>query len=220
MRILLVEDDNILGDAIKQGLIQDGHTVDWMQDGIQGQTALEAEPFDICILDIGLPRKTGLEIIKYVRQKKINIKIIVLTALDKPEDKVAGLDAGADDYLTKPFNIDELLARLRALQRRSTGHTENLIENTKYNIKINISSHSVEHNNNNISLPKKEFALLQKLLENSGKAITKDHLEQSLYSWDDAVDSNALEVHIHNLRKKLGTEVIRTIRGVGYIIDK
>jgi len=219
MRILLVEDNNILGDGIKQALIQEGHTVDWMTDGIQGQTALETEPFDVCILDVGLPRKTGLEVLKTVRSKKIDIKIIILTALDKPEDKRAGLDAGADDYLTKPFNTEELLARLRALQRRATGHTENIIENKKYNIILNTAAHTVEHNNQPMTLPRKEFALLQKRLENSGKVITKDNLEQSLYSWDNVVDSNALEVHIHNIRKKFGSEVIRTIRGVGYIID-
>jgi two-component system response regulator QseB len=220
MRILLVEDNKVLGDGIKQGLIQDGHTVDWMMDGIAGENALENEQFDVCILDIGLPRKSGLEVLKSVRAKKIDIKIILLTALDKPEEKIAGLDAGADDYITKPFNSAELLARLRALQRRNTGNLQNIISHERFNISIDINSHVVIKNGQALNLPKKEFALLQKLLENTGKAIPKDMLEQSLYSWDDLVDSNALEVHIHNLRKKLGNDVIRTIRGVGYIIDK
>jgi two-component system response regulator QseB len=218
MRVLLIEDDQLLGDAIKQGLIQDGHTVDWIPDGINGEAAIYAEHFDICILDLGLPRRSGLEILKNTRNKGIDIKIIILTALDRPEDKVAGLDAGADDYLTKPFNLTELTARLRALQRRATGRTSNEIVHN--NIILDPISFNVKVDNKSIVIPPKEFALLQKLLENTGKVITKDALEQALYSWDNEVDSNALEVHIHHLRKKIGNNVIRTVRGVGYIIDK
>lgn len=219
MRILLIEDDQLLGDAIKQGLIQNGHTVDWIQDGVNGEAAIYAEHFDICILDLGLPRRSGLEIIKNVRtNKSIDIKIIILTAFDHPDDKVAGLDAGADDYLTKPFNLTELNARLRALQRRTTGRTSNIIVHN--NITLDPVAFCVRINDKTITVPPKEFALLQKLLENLGKVITKDALEQALYSWDNEVDSNALEVHIHHLRKKLGNDLIRTVRGVGYIIDK
>lgn len=218
MRILIIEDDNLLGEGIKQALIQEGHTVDWMKDGVTGEQALSIEQFDICILDLGLPRKKGLDVLKSIRRKAYDTKVIILTAMDTPEDKVAGLDAGADDYLTKPFNLSELTARLRALQRRSTGRTTNLIEFK--NIKLDPTSHNVLVDNQSIIIPPKEFALLQKLLENIGKVITKDSLEQSLYSWDSEIDSNALEVHIHHLRKKIGSDVIRTVRGVGYIIDK
>jgi len=218
MRILIVEDDQLLGDGIKQSLIQDGHAVDWMTDGMTGQSALENEPFDICILDLGLPRKSGLDVLRSVRSQKINVKIIILTAQDRPEDKVHGLDLGADDYLTKPFDMMELLARIRALQRRSSGRAANIIKHK--NLELDPSSHTILLNGQQILLPRKEFALVQKLLENIGAIITKDSLELALYSWDNEVDSNALEVHIHHLRKKLGTDLIRTVRGVGYIIDK
>lgn len=218
MRVLLVEDDKLLGEGIKQGLIQEGHTVDWMTDGKTGETAMIVEKFDVCILDLGLPEKSGLEVLKTVRKKEIDINIIILTAQDSPEDKVAGLDAGADDYLTKPFNLGELTARLRALQRRATGRTSNIIVHN--NISLDPVSHIVQIDGTNVIIPPKEFALLQKLLENAGKVITKDALAQALYSWDSDVDSNTLEVHIHHLRKKVGTDIIRTVRGVGYIIDK
>jgi two-component system response regulator QseB len=218
MRILLIEDDQLLGDGTKQALIQDGHAVDWMTDGVTGQTALENEPFDICVLDLGLPRKSGIEVLKAIRNQKINVKIIILTAQGQPQEKVLGLDAGADDYLTKPFEISELLARIRALQRRSSGRVLNTIKHR--NIEIDPSSHSVTLDDQAVSLPRKEFALLHKLFENIGSIVTKDSLELALYSWDNEVDSNALEVHIHHLRKKLGADLIRTVRGVGYIIDK
>lgn len=213
MRILLMEDDSLLGEGIKEGLIQEGHTVDWMLDGVTGQSALETEPFDVCILDLGLPRKSGLEVLRSIRQKKIDVKVIILTAQDKPTDKVLGLDTGADDYLAKPFDMSELYARLRALQRRSLGRSDNIIKHERYNLILDQSNHSLTINNQPILLPRKEFAVLQKLLENMGKVVTKDTLEQSLYNWDDTVDSNTLEVHIHYLRKKLGSEIIRTIRG-------
>ncbi|MBP9721632.1 MAG: response regulator [Gammaproteobacteria bacterium] len=218
MRILIIEDDQLIGDGIKQALIQDCHAVDWMTDGASGLAALENEPFDICILDLGLPKKNGLEVLRKSRQEKINVRIIILTAQDSPQDKVAGLDYGADDYLTKPFDIAELLARIRAIQRRSSGRAANLIIHR--NIELDPGSHTVKLDGEIVLLPRKEFALLQKLLENIGNIITKDALELALYSWDNEVDSNALEVHIHHLRKKLGTSLIRTVRGVGYIIDK
>ncbi len=218
MRILIIEDDNLLGEGIKQALIEEGHTVDWMKDGITGENALKIEQFDICILDLGLPRKSGLEILKSIRKKAYDTKVIILTAMDAPENKVAGLDAGADDYITKPFNFSELTARLRALQRRTVGRATNSIEFK--NIKLDPISYSLSIDNKSIIISPKEFALLQKLLENAGKVITKDSLEQSLYSWDNEIDSNALEVHIHHLRKKIGSDLIRTVRGVGYIIDK
>ncbi len=218
MRILIVEDDNLIGNGLQQALLQEGHAVDWMLDGESGISALKNEPFDLCILDLGLPKKSGLEVLREVRLNRIEVNIIVLTAQDKPEEKVIGLDHGADDYLTKPFDISELFARIRALHRRKTGRMTNII---KYkNIEIDLNSRNVTLNQESIFLPRKEFALLQKLLENTGTVITKDALELSLYSWDNEVDSNALEVHIHHLRKKLGTSLIRTIRGVGYIIDK
>lgn len=219
MRILLVEDDELLGDGIASGLKQYGYTVDWVTDGQQGLTALLTETFDIVVLDIGLPRKSGLEVLVAARKKNIATPVLILSARETVEDRVAGLNSGADDYLVKPFDLDELCARLRALQRRSTDRaTPNI---TYGDLELDPEAHAVTVKGEPVSLSRREFALLEKLMQNPGRVISRDKLTQSLYGWGDEIDSNALEVHIHHLRKKFADVLpIRTIRGVGYMVEK
>lgn len=218
MRILLVEDDELLGEAAKAGLNQHGYTVDWLKDGESAKLALRNESFDLVILDLGLPKLSGLGLLKNARASGNLTPIMILTARETIEDRVKGLDCGADDYLTKPFDIDELSARVRALIRRSTGRADSTIQYR--NITLDPAAHSVTVDQKEVNVPRREFALLQKLLENSGQVLSREQLMQSVYGWEEDVDSNALEVHIHNLRKKLNTTLIRTIRGVGYMIEK
>ncbi len=218
MRILLVEDDQLLGDGLRSGLTQYGYTVDWVKDGQAALHALLTETFDMVVLDLGIPKRSGLDVLKTVRGKNINTPVVILTARETIEDRVKGLDAGADDYLVKPFDLNELCARIRALQRRSKQRAKPKL--THGDITIDLASHTVLLNDQVINISRREFALIQKLLENVGRVISRDQLSQTLYGWGDDVDSNALEVHIHNLRKKFGTKLIRTIRGVGYMIEK
>lgn len=220
MRVLLVEDDEMLGEVVRNGLTQYGYTVDWVKDGQSAQQALltEGGTFDIVVLDIGLPRKSGLEVLKTVRSKNVATPVVVLTARETIEDRVKGLDAGADDYIVKPFDLDELCARMRALQRRTTSRAAPKIKHE--NIIIDPAAHTVTFNDQDIKLSRREFVLLLKLIENAGRVLSREHLTSSLYGWGDEIDSNALEVHIHNLRKKFGSHLIRTIRGVGYMVDK
>lgn len=218
MRILLVEDDPLLGDGTRAGLAQYGYTVDWLKDGLAACHALKTDQFELIVLDLGLPKRSGLEVLKELRNNKITTPVLILTASDGVEDRIKGLDSGADDYLTKPFDLDELCARLRALQRR---HASRAAPEITYGaIVLDPASHSVTVGGTLISLPRREFALLQKLLENAGHVISRELLTQSLYGWEEDVDSNAIEVHVHNLRKKLGGNFIRTIRGVGYMAIK
>ncbi len=181
MRVLLAEDDELLGDGIKKGLNQKGYVVDWFKDGLTVVQALKTETFDMVILDLGLPNVDGLEILQSVRHEGIRTPILILTARDTIEDRVKGLDEGADDYLTKPFDLDELYARLRALQRRSTHRSENQIIHDK--LVLNPESHSVIFDNQPVTLPRREFALLHKLLENAGLVLSREQLSQSLYGW-------------------------------------
>lgn len=218
MRLLLVEDDELLGDGLKTGLTQNGYTVDWFRDGVSAVQAVKSESFDIVVLDLGLPKMSGLEVLKEIRSGGFVVPVLILTAMDAIEERVKGLDSGADDYMTKPFDLVELCARLRALQRRSLNRAEALI--IYGDIVLDPAAHTVTKQGEEISIPRREFALLQKLLENVGHVLSREQLTQSLYGWEEDVDSNALEVHIHNLRKKLGANFIRTIRGVGYMADK
>lgn len=218
MRILLVEDDLHLGDAVRAGLIQQGFVVDWLTDGASAWEALKYESFDIILLDLGLPKLSGLAFLKNLRAAGHITPVMVLTARDTIEDRVRGLDSGADDYLPKPFDLFELGARVRALIRRSQGRANALI--SYRNLKLNPAAHEVMMDDQLVNLPRREFALLQTLLEHAGQVLSRDRLSQALYGWDEEVDSNALEVHIHNLRKKLNANYIRTIRGVGYILEK
>jgi len=218
MRILLVEDDELLGDGLCAGLSHDGNTVDWLKDGSTVEQALNDENFDIMILDLGLPKISGLTVLQTLRNKGNKIPILILTARDSIEERVQGLDYGADDYVTKPFDLFELSARLRALQRRLSARAEPLIHYD--DIILDPASHSVSKKGEALNIPRREFSLLQKLLENVGRVLSREYLTQTLYGWGEDVDSNALEVHIHNLRKKLGADFIRTIRGVGYMAEK
>ncbi|WP_423064080.1 response regulator [Candidiatus Paracoxiella cheracis] len=220
MRVLLVEDDEFLGDGIRTGLKHYGHTIDWVKDGRAARDVICSthETFDIIVLDLGLPKLSGLEVLKMIREKNLATPVVILTARDTVDDRVKGLDAGADDYLTKPFDLDELCARMRALQRRSKARAKPII--TYADITLDPASHIVQVKNKEVLVSRREFALLQKLLENAGRVISREQLNQTLYGWGENIDSNALEVHIHNLRKRFGTKLIRTIRGVGYMVEK
>lgn len=218
MRILLVEDDPQLGDGLTVGLRQAGFAVDWVRDGMAADTALHAESFDLVVLDLGLPRLSGMEVLNRLRARGQEMPVLVLTARDATGDKVAGLDAGADDYLVKPIDLDELTARIRALTRRAAGRAAPVLLHG--DIALDPAAHSVTQAGKPVELPTREFAILQMLLENAGRVLTRSQLEQSVYGWREEPDSNALEVHIHHLRKKLGADLIRTLRGVGYTIPK
>lgn len=218
MRILLVEDDPQLGDGLTVGLRQAGFAVDWVKDGNAADHALHAESFDLVVLDLGLPRLSGMDVLSRARQRGQAMPILILTARDATGDKVSGLDAGADDYLVKPIDLDELTARIRALARRSAGRAAPLL--THGDLALDPAAHIVTLAGQPVELSSREFSLLQMLLENTGRVLSRTQLEQSLYGWRDEPDSNALEVHIHHLRKKLGSDLIRTLRGVGYTIAK
>lgn len=219
MRILLVEDDELLGKGIRSGLAQQtGYTIDWLKDGESAEHAILSEHFDMIILDIGLPKRNGLEVLSNIRTKGIKTPLVILSARESVTDRIKGLDTGADDYLPKPFDLNELFARLRAVARRSAGRADPLIHYG--DIQLDPACHSVYQDETRINISPREFALLHKLLENTGHVISREQLSQSLYGWDTEIDSNAVEVHIHNLRKKLGNKLIQTVRGVGYMIDR
>jgi two-component system response regulator QseB len=188
-----------------------------VQDGRHALTALHGSSFDLVILDLGLPGMDGIEVLRSLRAGGGDTSVLVLSARDTTPQRVLGLDAGADDYLTKPFDVDELLARVRALQRRSRGASVNVIEHGP--LRLDPASFSVTCDGRAVELPRREFMLLQKLLESAGQVLSRAQLEESMYGWDGGVESNSLDVHIHRLRRKLYAEVIRTVRGVGYVID-
>ncbi len=218
MRLLLVEDDELLGNALKTGLIQFGYVVDWLKDGETARSVIKTESFELIILDLNLPILSGINLLQSIRQDQNTTPIIILTTSDSVEDRIKGLDSGADDYIIKPFDLNELGARIRALIRRSQGRADTILRYR--NITLDPAAHAVMLDGMALNVPRREFALLQKLLENNGQVLSRDQLMQSIYGWDDDVDSNALEVHIHNLRKKLNASFIRTIRGVGYMVEK
>lgn len=218
MCVLLVEDDELLGDGLYAGLAYQGDAVAWVRDGGAALAALAAERFAVVILDIGLPRRSGLDVLRELRRTGDATPILILTARDAVEDRVQGLDAGADDYLVKPFDFNELLARLRALRRRGTGRAEPQIIHG--GLVVDPASHSVTMDGTLVEISRREFVLLETLLENCGRVLSRERLEQRLYGWDSEVESNTIEVHIHHLRKKLGADLIRTVRGVGYLIEQ
>ena len=218
MRLLLVEDNESIGKGIHTGLSQAGYAVDWVKDGLTAQSALSAESYDIAVLDLGLPKQSGLEVLADMRANGNNTPVLILTARDTVNDRVIGLDHGADDYMIKPFDLDELYARIRAIMRRSSGRANPKIVHG--DIEVDPASHTVTQAGQIIELPPRAFAILQTLLENKGRVMSRARLEESMYSWKDEIESNAVEVHIHTIRKKLGNDIIRTIRGVGYIVDK
>jgi DNA-binding response OmpR family regulator len=218
MRILLVEDDALLGDGIRAGLKLAGFAVDWAQDGQAGKLALETEKYSVVVLDLGLPKLSGTDLLKWLRGRNLTVPVLILTARDHVADRVAGLNAGADDYLVKPFDLDELIARLHALLRRSAGQTAPLLQHG--DIELNPATHQVRKAGNIIELSAREFTLLHELLLHVDRVQSREQLEQHLYGWGEEVESNSVEVHIHHIRKKLGAELIRTLRGVGYVIDR
>ncbi|MBK6555546.1 MAG: response regulator transcription factor [Rhodocyclaceae bacterium] len=218
MRVLLVEDDPQLGDGLMVGLRQSGFAVDWLKDGEAADRALASEDFDLLVLDLGLPKLAGMELLRRLRGRGQVLPVLILTARDATADKIAGLDSGADDYLVKPVDIDELAARLRALARRTTGRAAALLRHGEVTLdpagrRVTVADFPVE-------LSAREFAVLHALLANAGRVMTRGQLESSIYGWRDEPDSNALEVHIHHLRKKLGADFIKTLRGVGYTIPQ
>ena len=218
MRLLLIEDDVALGEGIHQALVREGYTVDWLQDGSSALHALLSETFDAVVLDLGLPRMDGLEVLRRLRDSGATVPVLILTARDATEDRIAGLDAGADDYLIKPIDLAELKARLRALLRRSAGRARVVIEHA--GICLDPSTQHVSYHGQTVLLTPKEYQLLHELLSPPGRVMTRDQLMQLLYGWNEEAESNTLEVHIHHLRKKFSSELIRTIRGVGYLVEE
>jgi len=219
MRVLLAEDDDDLGSGITAGLQKLGFTVDWVKDGVAAELAgRDAENIDILLLDMGLPRMDGINVLNKLRSSGSQLPVLILTARDAIEDRITGLDNGADDYLVKPFDLHELAARIRAIIRRRSGRSTTGIEHGK--LYVDAASRTVTLDNQVVPLSMQEFSILEYLLNNRGQVLGKQQIEANLYGWNEGVESNAVEVHIHHLRKKLGKELIRTFRGLGYSIAK
>ena len=216
MRLLLVEDDPMIGASVQRGLKQDGYTVDWVRDGASAELALANGVHEVILLDLGLPRKNGLDLLASLRRKGVATPVLVITARDSVADRVKGLDAGADDYLVKPFDLDELSARIRALLRRREGRSSPVIEIGP--LALDPAAHAVTLNGTPVALSKREFSVLHALMKQPGVPLSRPQIEESLYGWDEEIESNAVEVHIHSLRRKLGSERIRNVRGVGYMV--
>ena len=218
MRILIVEDDPMIGAGIRTGLRQDGYTADWARDGNSAEVAVATNEYDAILLDLGLPGRSGLELLAQWRRKRNMVPILIITARDSVEDRIAGLDAGADDYLVKPFDLNELAARLRALLRRRSGRATPVIEHGP--LHLDPATHEVRLNGTAVKLSGREFALLHALLQVPGVPLSRSQLEDRLYGWEEEIGSNAVEVHIHALRRKIGSELIRNVRGVGYMVPR
>jgi len=216
MRILLAEDDALLGDGLRAGLRQRGFQVDWVRDGDAAARELRAQPYAAAVLDLGLPRMDGLAVLAAIRKARITTPVLVLTARDTVPERILGLDTGADDYVVKPVDLLELAARLRALVRRSHGRPDECL--TAQDVVLDPASRTVRRANLPVVLSTREFDLLHAFMLGSGRVLSREQLEQQLYSWGQEVDSNAIEVHIHNLRRKLGSGLIQTVRGVGYML--
>lgn len=214
MRILLVEDDALLGDGIHAGLKLAEHAVDWVRDGEAARLALLDSAYDACVLDLGLPKRDGLSVLQGLRERGSRLPVLILTARDTSADKIAGLDSGADDYLTKPFDLAELLARLRALVRRAAGEAKPVLEHA--GVILDPAARQVTSNGEKIVLSAREFALLEDFLRHKNQIRTRAQLEESLYAWGEETGSNTVEVFVHHLRKKFGADFIRTVRGLGY----
>ena len=214
MRLLLVEDDAMIGEAIRAGLRREGFAIDWVTSAAAAGEALDTEPHELMLLDLGLPGTGGLTLLKALRGRGLDTPVLIITARDAVADRVAGLDAGADDYLVKPFDLDELAARIRALLRRKSGRAGPKLEHL--GVTLDPATHRVTNGAQDVALSPREFALLELLLERPGTILSRSQIEERLYGWGEEVESNAVEVHIHGLRRKLGAQFILTVRGVGY----
>ena len=217
MRILLVEDDELLGDGLAAGLRHCGYNVDWLRDGESARAALATEDYAALVLDLGLPRLDGMAVLRLLRAEGNAIPVLILTARDTTWDKVGGLDSGADDYLVKPVDLDELAARLRALTRRRSGTRAPLLKFR--DVELDPAARRVRVLGQPVEISAREFVILEMLMRNVGKVISRAQLESALYGWGEGAESNVVEVHIHHLRRKLGADLIRTVRGVGYLMD-
>jgi two-component system OmpR family response regulator/two-component system response regulator QseB len=218
MRILVAEDDPLLGDALQAGLRQRGFDVDWVNDGVAAELALRGAPFAAVVLDLGLPRRDGLTLLRNERAKGSRTPVLVLTARDAIDDRVRGFDTGADDYVVKPVDLDELAARLRALIRRSRGEPAPVLAIGA--LRLDPAARTVSFRAQPVELQAREFNLLHELMSNAGRVLTREQLAERLYAWGDEVESNAVEVHVHHLRRKLDPALIRTVRGVGYVMPR
>lgn len=217
MRLLLVEDDEQLGRGICRALMRDGHQVDWLTDGAQALAAIRAETFEVIILDLQLPGKDGIEVLKTMRRDAVNTPVLIMTARDTVDERVRGLDSGADDYVVKPVELRELRSRLQALSRRSHGFASPEIEIGE--LRVNPGTQQTWYRGEAIDLSRREFIVLSEFVNRPGQVLARERLEEALYGWGEGVESNALEVHIHHLRKKLDSGLIKTVRGVGYKLE-
>lgn len=218
MRILLAEDDRMIGESVRTSLRQDGYAVDWVRDGRAADTALASESFDLVLLDLGLPGKSGVEVLQSLRFRKSATPVIIITARDGIEDRIKGLDAGADDYVGKPFDLDELAARIRSALRRSSGHVEPEIE--ILGVRINPATREVKRGGQPVQLSAREYAIVAALLLRPGAILSRAQIEERMYGWGEEIESNAVEVYIHGVRRKLGADFIQNVRGVGYFVPK
>jgi DNA-binding response OmpR family regulator len=218
VRILVVEDDAMIAQGLQTGLRQAGFAVDWTQDGKRAGLALQSERFDLVLLDLGLPARDGLDVLRELRRRGDATPVIVLTARDDVQSRVGGLDAGADDYIVKPFDLDEVTARIRSVLRRAAGRGESAIQHG--DLRLDPVTRTVERAGMTVNVSAHEFAVLEALLQRPGAVLSRAQLEDRLYGWQEQIGSNAVEVYIHGLRRKLGNEAIRTLRGVGYFIPK
>ena len=218
MRLLLVEDDPMIGEALLDALRAEHYAVDWVRDGVMADAALRSESYDLVLLDLGLPRCGGLDVLRALRKRRATVPVLIATARDAIGDRIAGLDAGADDYVVKPFDVDELLARIRALIRRSAGRGEPVFSHK--GVTLNPATREAAVGGEPVALSAREWAVLEPMLQRPGVVFSRVQLEQKLYGWKDDINSNAVEVYVHGLRKKLGSDLIETVRGLGYLVPR
>jgi DNA-binding response OmpR family regulator len=218
MRVLLVEDDAMIAQGLQTALRQGGFAVDWVRDGGSAAAALQTSVFDVVLLDLGLPQRDGIDVLRELRRRGDTTPVIILTARDEKQQRIAGLDAGADDYIVKPFDLDEVMARMRSVLRRAAGRGDPSIQHGE--LRLDPVARTVERSGVPVSISAHEFSVLEALLQRPGAVLSRAQLEDRLYGWDEQIGSNAIEVYIHGLRRKLGSEAIRTLRGVGYFIPK
>jgi two-component system response regulator QseB len=214
MRILLIEDDPMIGESMEEALHGESYAVDWVLDGMSAELAMRQDVYDLLLLDLGLPKKQGMDLLRRYRSQGGNTPVLIVTARDATAARVEGLDAGADDYLVKPFDVDELLARIRAVLRRRGGHTNAVVSHG--GLSVNLAAHEAVFKGLPLHLSSREFSVLRALLEMPGSVVSKRELEEKIYGWGEEIESNAIDVYIHHLRKKLGADFIKNVRGVGY----